>query len=137
MDPFSAFKPLRNKLRHFSFESVLSLSVKKLHDLKNFPIQEVTKYPPWFLLLLIKWSALNSDPGYRRYRDAGRKMYRESFLASSSLAMTLCLIAWPKVNDKIVMPGAHPVPHFSSQFRFRIYCARFLLTSIQGSAIFS
>jgi len=70
MDELSAFKPLRNKLKQFSFDSVLSSSVQKLHKLKAFPIQEVAKYPPWFLLLLIKWSALYSDPGYRRYCHA-------------------------------------------------------------------
>jgi len=70
MDALSAFKPLRNKLKQFSFDSILSLSVQKLHELKSYPIQEVTKYPPWFLLLLIKWSALHSDPGYRRYCHA-------------------------------------------------------------------
>jgi len=67
MDAFSSFKPLRNKLKQFSFESILSLSVQKLHELRNFPVQEVAKYPPWFLLLLIKWSVLHSDPGYRRH----------------------------------------------------------------------
>jgi hypothetical protein len=70
MDMFSTFRPLRNKLKQFSFESILSLSVQKLHALKNFPAQEVGKYPPWFLLLLIKWSALHSDPSYRRHCHA-------------------------------------------------------------------
>ncbi len=54
MDAFATFKPLRNKLKQFSFESV----------------QEVAKYPPWFLLLQIKWSVLHSDPGYRRHCHA-------------------------------------------------------------------
>ena len=70
MDAFSTFKPLRNKLKQFSFESILSLSVQKLHELRNFPVQEVAKYPPWFLLLLIKWSVFHSDPGYRRHCHA-------------------------------------------------------------------
>src|SRR5436190_1989356 len=70
MDAFATFKPLRNKLKQFSFESILSLSVQKLHELRNFPVQEVAKYPPWFLLLLIKWSVLHSDPGYRRHCHA-------------------------------------------------------------------
>ena len=70
MDAYSAFKPLRNKLRQFTTESLIELCTVTLHDLKSFPADKVRLYPPWFVLALLKWAILYSDPTHPRSRNA-------------------------------------------------------------------
>lgn len=70
MDAHSAFKPLRNKLKRFTTESLIELCAVKLHELKAFPIEKVKMYPPWFVLSLLKWAILYSDPAHPKIRNA-------------------------------------------------------------------
>jgi len=70
MDAYSAFKPLRNKLKQFTTESLIELCAVKLHELKTFPVEQVKMYPPWFVLALLKWSILHSDPLHPKIRNA-------------------------------------------------------------------
>jgi hypothetical protein len=70
MDAFTCFKPLRNKLRTFNLDSILNHAIEKLHELKSFPIDQVKYYPPFYLLLLIKWAVLYCDPSHSKRRDA-------------------------------------------------------------------
>jgi hypothetical protein len=70
MDACSAFKPLRNKLKRFTTESLIELCAVKLHELKAFPTEKVKMYPPWFVLALLKWAILYSEPGHSKSRNA-------------------------------------------------------------------
>lgn len=70
MDAYSTFKPLRNKLKRFTAESLIELCAVKLHELKAFPKEEVRMYPPWFVLSLLKWAILYSDPAHPKIRNA-------------------------------------------------------------------
>ena len=70
MDAYSAFKPLRNKLKRFTTESLIELCAVKLHELKAFPTEKVRMYPPWFVLALLKWAILYSDPVHPKSRNA-------------------------------------------------------------------
>jgi hypothetical protein len=70
MDAYRYFKPLRNKLKQFTSESLIELCALKLHELKGFPVDEVKMYPPWFLLALIKWAVLCEDLAHPKRRHA-------------------------------------------------------------------
>ena len=67
---FQNFKPIRNKLRTFLPDSVLSLAIAKLHELREFPAEKIRFYPPWVILLIIKWTVLCGDFGDYTLRRA-------------------------------------------------------------------
>ena len=60
-DAYSSFKSVRNFIRNFFpeeiiFECILRLNSKELKDIINF-----RKYPPWLLLLIIKWAIMYGE----------------------------------------------------------------------------
>jgi hypothetical protein len=53
--PYDAFKPIRNLLRKYDSVSLARRAATKLHAIETKPVDEWRRWPPWFLLLLIKW----------------------------------------------------------------------------------
>lgn len=63
-----AFRKVRNRLRkHLPFE-IIAACIKKLNEQPVNRIQHLTMYPPWRLLLLIKWTFI-----YGEYLSPNRK----------------------------------------------------------------
>lgn len=71
MATFQDFKPIRNKLREFDAAALLMHFVDRLYGLRDFPIEKVGQQPPWYLLLLVKWTLLYSDFDANRRRAKG------------------------------------------------------------------
>ncbi|MBA7668256.1 hypothetical protein ES703_76365 [subsurface metagenome] len=64
-----AFRKVRNRLKkHFPSE-IISACIKKLNEKPTDTIQHLRMYPPWRLLLLIKWTFI-----YGEYFSPYRKM---------------------------------------------------------------
>lgn len=53
--PYEAFKPIRNLLRKYDSVSLAIQAAIKLHEVEAGPLDEWRVWPPWLLLLLIKW----------------------------------------------------------------------------------
>jgi len=58
---FAAFKRIRNRIRRHFPEEIIFACIEKLHCRDKTSIKELTQFPPWYLLLLIKWTILNGD----------------------------------------------------------------------------
>jgi hypothetical protein len=55
-DPYLAFKRVKHQIAKFSSLDIISECVRHLHSDKRAEIEEFRHYPPWLLLLLIKWA---------------------------------------------------------------------------------
>lgn len=56
-----AFRKVRNRLKkHFPFE-IISACIKKLNEHPTDRLQHLRMYPPWRLLLLIKWTFIHGE----------------------------------------------------------------------------
>jgi hypothetical protein len=53
--PYEAFKPIRNLLGKYDSVSLAIQAATKLHEIEIQPYEEWGAWPPWLLLLLIKW----------------------------------------------------------------------------------
>lgn len=53
--PYEAFKPIRNLLGKYDSVSLAIQAASKLHEIEAKPVEEWGVWPPWLLLLLIKW----------------------------------------------------------------------------------
>lgn len=53
--PYEAFKPIRNLLGKYDSVSLAIQAATRLHEIEAKPVQEWGRWPPWLLLLLIKW----------------------------------------------------------------------------------
>jgi predicted regulator of Ras-like GTPase activity (Roadblock/LC7/MglB family) len=60
-EAYGIFKTLRNRLRKFRPEEVVHYCIRQLNPGRSFEWAEVMRRPPWLLLLLIKWTAVNGD----------------------------------------------------------------------------
>lgn len=74
-EAYGLFKTLRNRLRKFRPEDVVHYCIRQLNPGRPFELEEVRRRPPWLLLLLVKWTAVNGDflsPNRRAFseRDA-------------------------------------------------------------------
>jgi len=68
-----AFRKVRNRLRkHFPLE-IISACIKKLNDHPTDRLQHLRTYPPWRLLLLIKWTLI-----YGEYLSPKRRPINEN-----------------------------------------------------------
>jgi hypothetical protein len=74
---YTAFKPLRNKLREFTSESLSQFCSLKLHELKGYQPDKVRLCPPWFVLALLKWSILYEDRTHLKRRNATAKDFAQ------------------------------------------------------------
>jgi len=54
-DPYEAFRPVRNLLRKYDSVSLAKQAAAKLRRIEAEPCDEWRRWPPWLLLLLIKW----------------------------------------------------------------------------------
>jgi len=52
---YEAFKPIRNLLGKYDSVSLAIQAATKLHEIEAKPVEEWGVWPPWLLLLLIKW----------------------------------------------------------------------------------
>jgi len=64
---YENYKPIRNRIRKFDANTLVSRSVHKLHEIKDFDTLEFKGWSPWNLLLLIKWTLLDG------HFESGRK----------------------------------------------------------------
>lgn len=64
----TSFRKVRNRLRKHLPLEIISACINKLDAYTENKIQHITKYPPWRLLLLIKWTFIYGD-----YLDPKRK----------------------------------------------------------------
>jgi hypothetical protein len=58
---YAIFKMLRNRLRKFRPDEVVHYCIRQLNPGRSFEWPEVAQRPPWFFLLLIKWTAMYGD----------------------------------------------------------------------------
>ena len=56
-----AFRKVRNRLRKHYPEEIILACVKKLNEQPKDKIQHLRTYPPWRLLLLVKWTLIHGE----------------------------------------------------------------------------
>ena len=96
MISYQDFKPIRNRLRKHSPVSIIEHCVARLHDPNLWTSDAVRHYPPWNLLLVIKWSLLHGD------FDDPRKP-RASLNDLNRITNALL-----QLGDKVRMPNEYP-----------------------------
>ena len=57
----AAFKRVRNQIRKYYAPDIILLALAKLHSHQQDDIESLRRQPPWFLLLLIKWTIVYGD----------------------------------------------------------------------------
>ena len=58
---YDAFKRVRNRLRKFDPVHIVLTAISRLHSQESRDIETIRHQPPWFLLLLIKWTIVHGD----------------------------------------------------------------------------
>jgi len=68
-----AFRKVRNRLRKYYPDEVVLACIGKLNTNPRDRIEHLKKYPPWRLLILIKWTLVHGD-----YIDSRRRHIKEN-----------------------------------------------------------
>lgn len=74
MDYYTAYKPIRNRLRKFNPASVLSRALEVLWQAADSEMTALQR-APWNVLLLVKWALLNEDTSDRRGPDMPMEVF--------------------------------------------------------------
>ena len=64
----TAFKRVRDRLRKFHAQDIILLALSRLHAHRPDNLAALGQQPPWFLLLLLKWTIIHSD-----FRDVTKR----------------------------------------------------------------
>ena len=67
---YSVFRRIRNRLRKYYPEKIVLACILRMMRPDASSIEELRRYPPWFLFLLIKWALLYGEflsPRYRHF----------------------------------------------------------------------
>jgi hypothetical protein len=70
-----AFKTVRNRLRKYAPPAVIGRCIRALNRSDADTDRIISRYPPWLMLLLIKWTYIYGDFESSRFRDLDDKEF--------------------------------------------------------------